>query len=92
MEGFTYAETLNVPDLKERWEQRGVYYAAPQEMQLMLRLLILGASNHTDMNKVKLYLDRMKEVVNNIWPEKPTVYSVIKCGRLEIHIPEHLTE
>jgi len=58
---------------------------APQEMQIFLRLLILGASNHTDMDKLKLYLDKMKEVVGSVWPEKPTEYSVTKYGRLDSH-------
>jgi len=89
---FSYAETLNVPQLKTLWEERGVYYVAPQEMQVFLRLLLIGAGQHTDPDKLKLYMDKMKEVVASVCPEKPTEYSVTKCGRLEIHIPRHLTE
>jgi hypothetical protein len=85
-----YAETLDVPELKARWEQRGVYYVAPQELHVFLHLLIKQARQHTDPEKVKLYLDKMKEVVESVWPIEPTVHSVTKCGRLEIHIPEHL--
>ena len=83
-------ELMDVQAVSEQWRKNAVYCVAPQGVQAILHLLVMGGKLNTrSVEDAQVCFAKIAEVLEAVWPTStPRSIDVVPYGKARIHVPK----
>lgn len=85
-------ELMDVQGVSEQWRKNAVYCVAPQGVQAILHLLVMGGKHNTrSVEDAQVCFAKIAEVLEAVWPTStPRSTDILPYGRAKIYVPKEI--